>query len=209
MTRIFSVAAFAAFFLFANSLTLALGPHECALLVNRNSPDSMALANFYADLRKIPLQNIIYLDIPAKALAPAATITPDEFRRHIYEPAMNILASRNLPGHVLVWLYSLDFPSTVATDPPMSLTGMTFVRGQPPSGEEIMSGKWPSRLFRGPDRPDGPAAPSLSLEQFTLQLTTNMPLPSMMLGWSGSRGMTLDEIKEHLRIAASRRSGTP
>lgn len=203
MTRIFSVAAFAAFFLFANSLTLALGPHECALLVNRNSPDSMALANFYADLRKIPLQNIIYLDIPAKALAPAATITPDEFRRHIYEPAMNILASRNLPGHVLVWLYSLDFPSTVATDPPMSLTGMTFVRGQPPSGEEIMSGKWPSRLFRGPDRPDGPAAPSLSLEQFTLQLTTNMPLPSMMLGWSGSRGMTLDEIKEHLRIAAS------
>lgn len=202
MTRTFPVAAFAAFFMLASTPSQALGPHECAILVNRNSPASMALANVYADLRNIPPQNIVHLDIPDKALEPAATITPDEFRRHIYEPAMKTLAARNLPGHVLVWLYSLDFPSTIATDPPMSLTGMTFVRGQPPPPDDVMSGRWPSPLFRGPDRPDGPTAPSVSLEQFTIQLTTNMPLPAMMLGWHGSRGMTLDQIKDQLRGAA-------
>ncbi len=181
----------------------ALGPHECIILANKHSPDSKELANYYAQLRKIPSINVIHLDIPEHAREATALFTPGEFRQYIYDPVIKIIGERKIASHILVWLYSLDFPTTISTAPAMSLTGMTFVRGQPPSGSEIQSGKWISPLYRGPDQPDGPAGPTMSMEQFTLRLTTNMPIPSMMLGWSGSRGMTLDEIKQQLRVSAS------
>ncbi len=187
----------------------ALGPHECAIIVNANSEDSKALANFYADLRRIPPQNIIHLDLPGRVREARATISPEDFRSLIYEPVMTALKERQLSSHVLAWLYSLDFPTTVSAEPPLSLTGMTFVRGSPPESVEVRQGLWPSQLFRGPDRADGPVAKTVSLEQFTLALTTNMPLPSMMLGWSGSRGMTLDEIKQQLKTAASSDASRP
>lgn len=169
----------------------------------------MELANHYAELRKIPLSNLIYVDLPDRLAGEQATMTPEEFRTLIYEPANQTLKDRFLQGHILVWLYSLDFPVIINTSPPMSLTGMTFVRGRPPATDDIRSGRWLSPLFRGPDRPDGPAAMSISLEQFTLQLTTNMPLPSMLLGWSGARGMPLPRIVEQLRRAASADGALP
>jgi hypothetical protein len=208
MRRIVLGTALAVLFLCAAPV-LALGPHECAIIVNANSEDSKALANFYADLRRIPPQNIIHLDLPGRVREARATISPEDFRTLIYEPVMTALKERQLSSHVLVWLYSLDFPTTVSTESPMSLTGMTFVRGNPPESVEVRQGLWPSQLFRGPDRADGPAAKTVSLEQFTLALTTNMPLPSMMLGWSGSRGMTLDEIKRQLKTAASSDASRP
>jgi hypothetical protein len=200
--------ALAVFFL-PTAVAYALGPHECAILVNKRSPDSLALANFYADLRKIPAVNIIHLDLPDHVREAAAGISPDEFRSLIYEPAIKAISDRKLTSHILVWLYSLDFPATVHTAPPMSLTGMTFVRGQPPSGDDIQSGKWLSPIFQGPDRPDGPAAATVSLEQFAMRLTTNMPLPAMMLGWSGSRGMTLEQIQQQLKASASSDGAKP
>lgn len=181
----------------------ALGPHECVVIVNRNSMESLELANYYADLRNIPPQNIIHLGLPDSFREAASTITPDDFNKYIFEPVTKIIAERRLQGHILAWLYSLDFPSTVQTDPPMSLTGMTFVRGKTPANSDIKSGTWLSPLFRGPDHPEGPSSPSVSLEQFTIPLATNMPIPSMMLGWSGSRGMTLAQIKQQLRRSAA------
>lgn len=180
-----------------------LGPHECALLVNGNSGDSMALANFYAALRRIPPANIIHLDLPERALEAGASFTVEEFRDLIYEPAMNTIRARQLQGHVLTWIYSVDFPSIISTVPPMSLTGLTFTHGIPPPGDAIRQGTWLSPLFQGPDRADGPTAPSSTFENFSMRHQTNMPLPSMLLGWSGSRGMTLEEIKSQLEISAA------
>ncbi len=187
----------------------ALGPQECIILVNRASRDSVELANVYADLRQIPPLNIIHLDLPEPLLQADASITVEEFRSAIFEPTRKVLRDRGLLGHTLVWLYSLDFPASVATTPAMSLTGITFVRGQPPSGDDIQSGNWLNPLFAGPDRPDGPASPPASLERFTIALGTNMPIPSMMLGWSGSRGMTIEAIKQQLRRSAAADAAQP
>lgn len=181
----------------------ALGPQECIILVNRASRDSIELANIYADLRQIPPLNIIHLDLPETFLNADMRIPVDAFRTAILEPTRKVLRERGLSGHALVWLYSLDFPATVDTTPAMSLTGLTFVRGQPPSAEDIQSGNWLSPLFAGPDRPDGPASPPASLERFTIPLGTNMPIPSMMLGWSGSRGMRVEAIAQQLRRSAA------
>jgi len=188
---------------FIGSTAYSLGPHECIILVNRQSMASMELANYYADLRKIPDSNIIHLDLPGKALEARPSFTPAEFRDFIYEPTRKILRERNLSGHILAWLYSVDFPCVISTEPPISLTGMTFVRGQPPPPEQVDRGSWISPMFRGPDTADGPAGPPATLEEFTIRLTTNMPIPSMMIGWAGTRGMTVPQIKQQLRAAAS------
>ncbi|HMP96674.1 MAG TPA: hypothetical protein PKA51_07115 [Kiritimatiellia bacterium] len=187
----------------------ALGPHECAIIVNRQSRDSVALANFYADLRGIPPVNMLHLDIPQRFTGAGAGMTPAEFRQYIYEPVVALLMERQLHSHILVWLYSLDFPVLITTDPPMSLTGLTFTRGQPPAGEDIQSGLWRSPLYRGPDKADGPASPPISMEHFAVHLTTNMPLPAMMLGWSGSRGMTVEAIQQQLRRSATTDASQP
>lgn len=173
----------------APGMALALGPHELAVLVNRNSPDSMALANHYAALRDIPPGNLVHLDLPDRFRDAPGVISPDDFRRYIYQPAQKLLAERGLGGHILAWAYSLDFPVRIGGEQPFSIQGLTFTRGVVPPPDQIREGTFLSTLYRGPDRADGPQSPTLSIEQFTLA-STNMPLPSMMLGYRGSRGQT-------------------
>jgi len=208
MKRLQVWAAIAVLF-FTVSGSLGLGPHECIIIANRRTMESVELANYYADLRQIPPINIIHLDLPDKALDADASFTPDEFRQYISDPVNKIIRERNIASHILVWLYSLDFPARIETTPPMSLTGMTFVKGNPPSPETIEGGNWLSPLYVGPDRADGPKSPPSGLEDFTIRLTTNMPIPSMILGWSGSRGMSVQQIKDQLRVAASSDASHP
>lgn len=194
---------------FISCSAYALGPHECIIIANRRSMNSVELANYYADLRQIPAINIIQLDLPEKAREFRASFTTDEFREFIFEPVRKVLRERSITGHSIAWVYSLDFPAVIETTPPISLTGMTLVRGIPPSSEDIEKGTWLSPLYRGPDRADGPSSPPTSMEQFTMILTTNMPIPSMMLGWTGSRGMSMEAIKEQLRASASSDGAQP
>lgn len=177
----------------APSRSPALGPHEIALLVNSRSAASIELANRYAELRDIPSRNIIHLPLPEAFRDGARRIDPDDFATQIYAPTMAEIQRRGLHGHILAWAYSLDFPLRIRTEPPMSLTGLTFTRGEVPPSETIKAGTYTSLLYRGPDKEGGPRSPSLSLEQFAQTAGTNMPLPSMMLGYTGARGLTLAE----------------
>ncbi|HMP72728.1 MAG TPA: hypothetical protein PKE55_05635 [Kiritimatiellia bacterium] len=182
----------------------ALGPHEIAVLVNQNSPRSITLANHYAALRNIPPSNIIHLDLPPEGLRALYSISPEDYTRLIYQPAQQAIQSRALQTHILAWAYSLDFPLLVTAPEPVSLTGITFTRGQLPSTNEIRGGLYPSPLFRGPDRADGPAAPTLSLEQFTLAIPQDtMPIPAMVLGHAGTRGSPLPTILNQLQRSRS------
>jgi len=201
-------AAIAVLF-FAGFNARALGPQECVILVNRDSMKSVELANYYADLRQIPAVNIIHLDLPDKAREAEASFTLAEYNDFIRDPVLKVLRERKIAGHIIFWLYSVDFPATIETSPPMSLTGITFTRGEPPPSDQITSGEWLSPMFAGPDRPDGPASPPTSMENFTIALTNRMPFPSMMLGWSGSRGMTIDEIKQQLKSAVASDGAQP
>ncbi len=177
----------------------ALGPHEVLLLVNRRSPASLEVATHYARLRDIPPVNIVLLDVPEGALGEAAELSLDEFRATILEPAEAEMRKRGLADHILAWAYAPDFPVRLTTQPEVSLAGATLVRGRLPGAEEVRKGDFRSPLYAGPDRAAGPFASSHSLEFHAAQLQGRMPLPSMMLGVAGARGLTAAQITDQLK----------
>ena len=180
----------------------ALGPHELALLVNANSLASREVANQYARLRRIPECNIIEVHLPDSVRSARAEISPDDFNRLIWQPANAELAKRKLADHILAWAYSCDFPVRIQTDPPMSLHGLTFLRGVVPEAEAVRKGTYRSPVFAGPDRPDSPMGQPVSLERLAAMFQRNMPMPSMSLGVTGSRGQSIDEILACLQYGA-------
>lgn len=187
------------FFLLPVLQAQALGPHELLVLVNGKSLRSKEVANAFARQRNIPPQNMVYLDLPDSVLQPAAAISPADFTRAIWEPANAAARLRGLEDHILAWIYSVDFPIRVTTDPVMSIQGITFTRNTIPPAEVIQKGAYRSPLFAGPDAADHPGAPAHSLESFGARLQTQMPLPSMMLGFTGSRGSDVESVLRVLR----------
>lgn len=188
-------------FLVAPALARAQGPHEIALIVNQNSHDSIEIAHTYAHLRRIPPSNIIYLDLPNNPDSLRAEISLSDFQRLIYEPVQKELTERKLQDHILAWIYSADFPIRITTAAPISLTGATFVRGEVPQREQIDQGTFPSPFFRGPVREGETGGPAGSLQEFAVVLQDKMPLPSMMLGYTGARGLPAETILDGLRRA--------
>ena len=178
----------------------ALTPHELLLVVNQNSPHSLELANRYIQLRGLPPENILYLALPESVLAPAAEISPDDFTRHIWQPLEQALRERGLTRRILAVAYSADFPVRVTTAPPTSLTGLTFVRNEIPPSGLITTGSFQSVFFTGPTRPAGPMAGSRSLGWFQDAAPQRLlPLPAMLLGHAGARGLEVDEIFQTLK----------
>ncbi|MBU0677977.1 MAG: TIGR03790 family protein [Verrucomicrobia bacterium] len=177
----------------------AQGPHECALIVNTRSPESMAVANHFIELRSIPPANVICLDIPENVVSLEDAISPEDFTQHIWNPVNEVLKERGIGDHILAWIYSSDIPTRVATEPVMSLQGITFARNQIPPSNQIKSGTCRSPFFAGPMRPDGVAALGRSLDRLYEQGVDDPPIPSMMLAQTGSRGLSVDESVEVLR----------
>ena len=177
-----------------------LAAHEVLLLVNRQSPRSLEVANHFVHVRHVPPRNVIYLDLPEHVLEPEAEIAPDEFTRYIWEPVQDVIAERALDDHVLAWIYSVDFPVRITTDPPLSLMGMTFLRNRFPRDPELVDkGRYPSRLYAGPDEEDGDRVEGGSLVRYPNALGPAMPVPSMMLGFTGSRGTDTETVIRTLR----------
>ena len=188
----------------ASSCWAGLASHEVVVLVNRNSLDSKTVANHFVQLRQVPPQNVIYLDLPDRVLDPRAELSPAEFTRHIWEPVQAALEQRKLADHILAWIYSVDFPVRITTTPATSLMGMTFLRNQFPEDPEwVDKGRYRSPLFVGPAGPDEPAALGGSLYRFKQALDEPLPVPSMMLGYTGARGNDLQTV---LRVLEQGRS---
>ncbi|MEN8255563.1 MAG: hypothetical protein ABFR33_08845 [Verrucomicrobiota bacterium] len=206
-------------FVFMVATAQAQMPHEVLLLVNRNSQPSLFAANTFAAMRGIPKQNIVYLDIPESAYGDTATVTPEEFTRLIWEPANAEARKRGIDGQILAWVYSVDFPIRVKTDPydrkQMSVGGMTFVRNKPPALTLVEDGKYFSKLFSGPNQRLKLSLPAFSLavrrDGFEMNermppevgswqggLGEDMPLPSMMLGYVGEKGTDVQTVIDTL-----------
>lgn len=188
------------------SLEAALAPHEVVLLVNKNSPRSLEIANHYASLRHIPARNVIDLALPGSVLKPAAAMTESEFLQHIWAPANEEIMRRGLGDQVLAWIYSADFPVRVtrAKGAAVSLTGITFVRNKLPADLLVTQGKYDSPLFCGPaSRKDPRVKRAESLDSFRFQLGAEMPLPAMMLAHTGARGLSVEEVLDVLRRGAA------
>jgi len=173
--------------------------HEVLLLINRNSDDSVAIGHAYRSLRGIPHRNVVYLDLPDKVLRPRAECSMEDFHTDIWKPAQRLMEERGLGGQILAWVYSAGFPIRVKTSPPVSLLGATFVRGRLPKAELVEQGRYISPLFAGPVRAGGPFNPSASLHWHKARLREEMPLPSMMLGFTGARGNTRARVIDALR----------
>lgn len=193
----------------ATICAVAQGPHEIALIVNANAPDSLEIAHHYAYHRRVPSANIIYLDLPADFGGIRSEISPDQFQRLILEPVRAEIAARNIADHILAWVYSAGFPVRVLTSPPISLNGATFVRGQYPPGNAINQAQFISSFFRGPDKPGEAGLPTATLQEFAIALKDRMPMPSMTLAYTANRGLTVDEALDSLRRAAAADGAQP
>ncbi len=195
-------------------------PHQVLLLVNSQSQASLKVANNFATDREIPKQNIVYLDIPESAYGGTATITPEEFTQLIWEPANAVAQKRGIDDQILAWVYSVDFPIRVKTDPndrkQMSVGGMTFLRNQPVALNLVEEGKYFSKLFAGPNERLKLSLSTLSLrmqksglgkdskvppevDYLRQGLRDQMPLPSMMLGYIGEKGTDVDTVLKTIR----------
>ncbi len=210
-----ALVRYAAVLLFALSARTATAqlPHQVAVLVNENSQDSKKAANTFAALHGVPGGNLVYLDLPETLFSGRFECTPDEFRTLIYAPAQKTLAERGLDDQILAWVYSVDFPIRVTTSQndrqQMSLMGLTFTRGKVPSMEMIEQGKFLSPLFAGPAKEGGPKNPPRSFTVLSASLKDKMPLPSMMLGYTGEKGTDMDTVLRCITDGLrARRSGS-
>ena len=179
----------------------ALCPHEVLVLANGESIDSVLVARTYMGLYGIPEENLVRLDIPEGAFDETGGISPNGFTEWIWRPAVREVEERGLSGRILVWAYSCDFPFRVTTKPEMSITGVTFLRNRLPEPmTAVQKGTYVSPLFAGPrSRSRADDVPqSSTFDRLHATLMDDMPLPAMMLGWTGLRGNTVDEVIEAL-----------
>ncbi len=197
------------------------GPENVFLLVNESSQDSMAVANHYIDLRKIPPSNVLYLKYRGnKAVAKSSVL-----REQILLPAMEAINSRKLTQQIDYLVYSCDFPWQVdfAQDFPgekfspqirstASLTGATYLWAFTKEKRKELFGLTTNFYCT-------PAVTSVTLSRgFRSQYrwrpggkragANGMPyLLSAMLGVTYGRGNTPKEIEFYLR-RSSKADGT-
>jgi uncharacterized protein (TIGR03790 family) len=112
------------------------GPENVFLLVNSNSDSSKTIANHYIELRKIPPNNVFYVDWKGSLGA----CSGKNFRDQILMPALKAIDDRKLTRQIDYLIYSSDFPwrmelrsvfpndkFEVPFDPTASLTGATYL----------------------------------------------------------------------------------
>jgi uncharacterized protein (TIGR03790 family) len=89
------------------------GPQNLALIVNPDDPDSLAIANYYIELRRIPASNVIY--IPWRAEFHATTAI--QFRDRIVKPVLAQLTERKLTAQIDYLAFSSGYPYMIDCAP--------------------------------------------------------------------------------------------
>ena len=173
---------------------MALGPHEVLILANDRSANSIEIAKEYARLRGIPEVNIVRLGFSAELTAKFPSISPDEFSKFIWNPVMQAMKARGIDDHILAWVYSTDFPTAIVFDPVISIQGLTFLRNRLPEKDKVYRGTYLSPLFAGPDNQGSDGFSSQTFDVHREWLGEDMPLPSMMLGYTGEMGNTKEDV---------------
>jgi len=113
------------------------------------------------------------------------------------------MRERGIDDHILAWVYSVDFPTMIRTSPAISIQGITFVRNKIPDPEEVKKGTYCSLLFTGPGTSQSTPHFPQTLDVYRKWLGEDMPLPSMMLGYTGKRGNTVQTIIRCLEKGAA------
>lgn len=189
-----------------------LGPHEVLVLANGQSADSVDIAKEFLRLRRIPEQNMVVLSLPRSVTDGQARMSPDEFARLIWQPATLAMRERGLDDHILAWIYSVDFPIMITTSPEVSIQGLTFLRNELVNHEAVRDGTYSSLLFGGPHGLNDAPHYSQTFDVYKEWLQDEMPLPSMMLGYTGENGGTrkdvIDCLARGVRADCTKPAGT-
>lgn len=194
---------------------MAQMPHEVLVVANQSSAGSLEVANAFMERRGIHADQLVRLAIPESVYGGRATCDPETFEELIWNPVQKEVLSRQLEGQILAWVYSTDFPIRIKTDASdrrqVSICGQTFLKNRRVGGELIEEGMYHSPLFAGPNKRLQFLFPSVSLgalkgglgarlgeddavERLRLGLGGRMPLPCMMLGYTGERGSSLETV---------------
>lgn len=178
----------------------SLAPHEILLLVNEHSADSLEIANHYIDQRQIPMQNVVWLDLPAEVPNEKGNLHIDNFRRWIYEPVVKAVQQRDL-DHVLAFVYSADFPIRLKPSkwPFLSLMGATLLEGKTLDPDMIQKATYVSPFYAGPS-PGGTGIKKAQSFRAMRKQMDEYVYPSFMLGYTGMRGNSVDEVLKCLEV---------
>ena len=125
-----SVLAAIALFCWPAVVVAGGGPEGVLLVVNPQSPSSLTIANHYAQLRAIPLDNLLYLPWPPNL----QTTDIDTFRQRILFPMLVAMRNRGLADHIDYVVYSSDFPWGIALDSDIRKFLESARRSGPPPG---------------------------------------------------------------------------
>jgi uncharacterized protein (TIGR03790 family) len=203
------------------------GPENVLLLVNSNSENSKTIANHYVQLRKIPAQNVLYIDWRGSPRGAKG----EQFRNRILMPALSWIEDKKLSAQIDYLVYSADFPYTIDlrsifTTEPLppnvvtvgSITGSTYLAPFVVSRNPGMLSANVNWYVPGPVEQNLgfcqqlAAVPSRGfrasyLWDKTSKRTTDQAngqryLLSTMLGVTYGRGNTVEEILSYLRRSA-------
>jgi len=196
-------------FLCAAFSARAIGPHEILLVVNEESLDSLYLARVYQRLRSVPDTNMLRVALPLDVYdGRGVDISHADFTKHIWGPVSEALA-RQETRHVLAVVLSCGFPTRVIVKDrvPISITGAVFLRNALPESDthwdSVDKGLFASELFAGSFNVATNYGESETFDTSRARLIANMPLPAMMLGFTGERGTTADQAVAYLERAAT------
>ena len=200
------------------------GPENVLLLVNSNSDSSKTIANHYIHWRKIPPNNVVYVDWKGSL----GICSGKNFREQILLPALKAIDDRQLTPQIDYIVYSSDFPwrmelqsvfpdhkFTAPFDPNASLTGATYLTPLMVSENPAIVAPGINWYVPGPLEPNLAACQELenvSSRGFRSQYlwdrdgkkTTEAKagqryLLSTMLGVTRGRGNTVEEVLSYLQ----------
>lgn len=195
------------------------GPENVFLVVNPTSADSLAVANAYASLRRIPPANVLLL--PWAGGDESTTIA--RFRTEILKPIMRAIDSRRLAAQIDCIAYSAGFPwridyaAELPDDirgrdqfPSGSLTGLTTLYSAVNSGQPAWLSPESNDYFRPLDQEGVPTATQGFRSWYgwgedcsLLEAGGSRYLLAAMLGVTSGRGNTVAEVVAYLKSAAA------
>ena len=198
------------------------GPENLFLVVNASSPDSVAVANAYADLRGIPPINVLML--PWRESTESVSIAT--FRSDLLDPVLQAIDGRRLAPQINCVVYANDFPWRIDFGeelpkplseqdlykfPSGSLTGMTMLYGAVKSGQGPVWLHPQSNHYWRPLDADGVPKSTDGFRgwhRYNAQGEVkpdagNRYLLAVMLGVTAGRGNSVSEIVRGLEASAA------
>ena len=91
----------------------AQGPENTIVVVNAESPDSLAVANHYVSLRGIPGTNIIYVTGVTTKKGDFESSQTSLFLKQVWEPVTKAIKDRGLTDQITCVTYSAGFPTRI------------------------------------------------------------------------------------------------